>query len=64
MYHTVCERSEFYSMSDLVKPPVLFTPSEDLEKITGMELSFYNQSSQSSDDMLSTRYTYHLHFKF
>lgn len=29
MYHTACERSEFYSMADLGKPPILFTPSTD-----------------------------------
>jgi len=40
MYHPSCDRSEFYSMSDIGKPPVLFTPSEDLDKIN--ELSFYN----------------------
>ena len=34
MYHNTCERSEFYSMADLTKPPVLFTPSEDPEKST------------------------------
>nr|XP_027209051.1 uncharacterized protein LOC113802647 [Penaeus vannamei] len=26
LYHQPCDRSEFYSMSDLTKPPVLFTP--------------------------------------
>lgn len=29
LYHPACERSEFYSMSDLAKPPVLFSPAED-----------------------------------
>lgn len=33
MYHPTCDRSEFYSMSDLMKPPVLFTPSEDIDKV-------------------------------
>ena len=33
MYHGSCERSEFYAMSDLDKPPVLFTPAEDLDKV-------------------------------
>ncbi|CAN8026376.1 unnamed protein product [Ixodes persulcatus] len=33
MYHQSCDRSEFYSMSDLIKPPVLFTPSEDTDKV-------------------------------
>lgn len=26
LYHSVTERSEFYSMVDLHKPPVLFSP--------------------------------------
>lgn len=26
LYHSVTERSEFYCMADLHKPPVLFTP--------------------------------------
>ncbi|UYV81549.1 GRHL2 [Cordylochernes scorpioides] len=34
MYHLPCERSEFYSMSDLLKQPVLFTPGESLDKVT------------------------------
>lgn len=33
MYHVATERSEFYTMSDVLKPPVLFTPSEELEKV-------------------------------
>ncbi|XP_035209101.1 protein grainyhead-like isoform X3 [Stegodyphus dumicola] len=41
MYHPPCERSEFYSMSDLSKPPILFTPDEDTEKSNGHELTFY-----------------------
>ena len=32
MYHTPGERSEFYSMADLTRPPVLFTPSDDPDK--------------------------------
>lgn len=48
LYHPVVERSEFYTMSDLGKPPVLFTPAEDLDKITGMELqSFYGHDDGS-----------------
>ncbi|XP_054721356.1 protein grainyhead-like [Uloborus diversus] len=42
MFHLPCERSEFYSMSDLLKPPILFTPSDDVEKVTSIDLSFYN----------------------
>ncbi|XP_065571122.1 protein grainyhead-like isoform X2 [Artemia franciscana] len=34
LYHSPCERSEFYSMADLLRQPVLFTPSED-EKVGG-----------------------------
>jgi hypothetical protein len=34
LYHPPCERSEFYSMSDLAKPPVLFTPAEDIDKVS------------------------------
>ena len=33
MYHPSVERSEFYTMSDVLKPAVLFTPSEELEKV-------------------------------
>lgn len=33
MYHPTTERSEFYAMSDVLKPPVLFTPDEQLEKV-------------------------------
>lgn len=48
LYHPVVERSEFYSMSDLGKPPVLFSPAEDLDKIAGMELQgFYGHDDGS-----------------
>ncbi|KAM7293880.1 protein grainyhead [Ixodes scapularis] len=50
MYHQSCDRSEFYSMSDLIKPPVLFTPSEDTDKVSGMELSFYTSQVIVPDD--------------
>lgn len=40
MYHSPCERSEFYSMSDLSKPPILFTPEDDNDKV----LSYSSQS--------------------
>lgn len=30
LYHPAAERTEFYSMADLHKPPVLFTPSEEV----------------------------------
>ncbi|XP_076057163.1 grainy head [Oratosquilla oratoria] len=47
LYHASCDRSEFYSMSDLSKPPVLFTPAEDVEKITSMELGFYGHDPEN-----------------
>uniref|UniRef100_A0A182Q4P2 Grh/CP2 DB domain-containing protein n=1 Tax=Anopheles farauti TaxID=69004 RepID=A0A182Q4P2_9DIPT len=34
LYHPVVDRSEFYGMSDLIKPPVLFSPSEDIDKVS------------------------------
>lgn len=33
LYHPVVDRSEFYTMSDLLKPPVLFSPAEDIDKV-------------------------------
>ncbi|XP_066248632.1 protein grainyhead isoform X1 [Euwallacea similis] len=49
LYHPVCERSEFYTMSDLAKPPVLFSPAEDIDKLTTMELQgFYTHDPDSS----------------
>ncbi|XP_044764885.1 protein grainyhead isoform X3 [Coccinella septempunctata] len=49
LYHPMCERSEFYSMSDLNKPPVLFSPAEDLDKLTTMELQgFYPHDAEGS----------------
>ncbi|GBP36545.1 Protein grainyhead [Eumeta japonica] len=42
IYHPVTERSEFYSMADLLKPPVLFSPAEDIDKLAGMDIQgFY-----------------------
>ncbi|XP_071748149.1 protein grainyhead isoform X3 [Lepeophtheirus salmonis] len=54
MYHAATERSEFYSMADLSKPPILFSPSEDPEKssVTGLEfgseLPSYFSTSRAS----------------
>ncbi|XP_050313253.1 protein grainyhead isoform X3 [Anthonomus grandis grandis] len=49
LYHPVCERSEFYTMSDLTKPPVLFSPAEDIDKLTSMELQgFYTHDPDNS----------------
>ncbi|XP_058465164.1 protein grainyhead isoform X2 [Malaya genurostris] len=47
LYHPVVDRSEFYTMSDLMKPPVLFTPSEDIDKLTSMDLPFYGHDADS-----------------
>lgn len=49
LYHPMCERSEFYSMSDLEKPPVLFSPAEDIDKLTTMELQgFYGHDADGA----------------
>lgn len=34
LYHPVVDRSEFYAMSDMNKPPVLFSPAEDIDKVS------------------------------
>lgn len=47
MYHPPCDRSEFYSMSDLLKPPILFVPNDDIDKVSSMELSFYTSHPSS-----------------
>ncbi|XP_017782839.1 PREDICTED: protein grainyhead isoform X2 [Nicrophorus vespilloides] len=49
LYHPMCERSEFYSMTDLSKPPVLFSPAEDIDKLASMELQgFYSHDTDGS----------------
>ncbi|GLH11960.1 Protein grainyhead [Gryllus bimaculatus] len=48
LYHPAAERSEFYSMSDLTKPPVLFSPAEDIDKLASMELGFYGHDPDGS----------------
>ncbi|GFS81107.1 protein grainyhead [Nephila pilipes] len=50
MFHLPCDRSEFYSMSDLLKPPILFTPSDDVEKMTSMDLAFYTSPNSIPED--------------
>ncbi|KAJ1524392.1 hypothetical protein ONE63_010892 [Megalurothrips usitatus] len=46
LYHPAAERTEFYCMADLHKPPVLFTPSEEM---TSMELQgFYGHDTDNS----------------
>ncbi|XP_035913819.1 protein grainyhead-like isoform X2 [Anopheles stephensi] len=47
LYHPVVDRSEFYGMSDLLKPPVLFSPSEDIDKLTSMDMQFYGHDADS-----------------
>ncbi|XP_035214512.1 protein grainyhead-like, partial [Stegodyphus dumicola] len=49
IYHLPCERSEFYSMSDLLKRPILFTPNNDMDKLTCMDLTFYTHNSITED---------------
>lgn len=48
LYHPVIDRSEFYTMQDIGKPPVLFSPAEDIDKLSGMDLqSFYGHETDS-----------------
>uniref|UniRef100_A0A182NLP6 GRHL1/CP2 C-terminal domain-containing protein n=1 Tax=Anopheles dirus TaxID=7168 RepID=A0A182NLP6_9DIPT len=48
LYHPVVDRSEFYGMSDLMKPPVLFSPSEDIDKLATMDtMQFYPHDADS-----------------
>ncbi|CAB3364174.1 Hypothetical predicted protein [Cloeon dipterum] len=52
LYHPPAERTEFYSMSDLAKPPVLFSPAEDIDKLTSMELQgFYGHPDPDSSSL-------------
>ncbi|XP_054010434.1 protein grainyhead isoform X1 [Hylaeus anthracinus] len=53
LYHSVTERSEFYSMVDLHKPPVLFSPPAEhtIDKFSTMELSgFYGGGGGGGGD--------------
>jgi len=45
LYHSVTERSEFYSMVDLHKPPVLFSPPAEhaIDKV----IAFFSQTRDS-----------------
>ncbi|XP_037827478.1 protein grainyhead isoform X7 [Lucilia sericata] len=45
LYHPVTDRSEFYTMQDLTKPPVLFSPADDLDK------GFYGHESDGAPDL-------------
>ncbi|XP_063982125.1 uncharacterized protein Grh isoform X1 [Diachasmimorpha longicaudata] len=52
LYHSVTERSEFYTMADLHKPPVLFSPPAEhsIDKFSTMELSgFYGGGNGGGD---------------
>lgn len=35
-YHDLLDRSEFYHMSNLLKPAVLFVPPEDYERVLSL----------------------------
>ncbi|XP_050092496.1 protein grainyhead isoform X2 [Anopheles aquasalis] len=47
LYHPVVDRSEFYGMSDLMKPPVLFSPSEDIDKFYGHDADSLSGTSDN-----------------
>ncbi|XP_055337163.1 protein grainyhead-like isoform X2 [Paramacrobiotus metropolitanus] len=49
LYHPPLERSEFYSMADLIKPPLLFTPADDLDRLPPMELSCFYSAASNTD---------------
>ena len=54
MYHTATERSEFYSMVNRDRPPILFTPTEDPEKAAlefGTELPRYDTEQNTHFDI-------------
>lgn len=60
LYHPVIDRSEFYTMQDLAKPPVLFTPSEDADKLSGMDLqSFYGHDADGINGTDKSTYIIH-----
>ena len=55
LYHTAHERSDFYSMVDIHKPPILFTPTQDPDKAAidfGTELPRYVKIQYYSDIVL------------
>ncbi|OWA51832.1 Protein grainyhead [Hypsibius exemplaris] len=60
LYHAVIERSEFYAMADLIKPPILFTPAEDLDRLPPMEL-YYPASEEDVDPSSSGKLSGHAH---
>lgn len=53
LYHGVTDRSEFYSMQDLSKPPVLFTPAEDIDKVSVFERSNTNNNDYKTTTSLT-----------
>lgn len=56
LYHPVTDRSEFYSMQDLTKPPVLFSPADDLEKVRNQ--MHHNISSATSVIISTTNHNH------
>lgn len=62
LYHSVTERSEFYSMVDLHKPPVLFSPPAEhaIDKVipsnatNGTPCDLYHSMSNDRNDIRST----------
>ncbi|KAJ8736372.1 hypothetical protein PYW08_007028 [Mythimna loreyi] len=48
IYHPVTERSEFYCMADLGKPPVLFSPAEDIDKLASMDIQGFYGHDESA----------------
>lgn len=51
LYHPVADRSEFYAMSDIGKPPVLFSPADDVEKVSIHILILIIIMQQLCDDL-------------
>lgn len=50
LYHPNCDRSEFYSMADLIKLPALFSPADQNDKMNLMDLQgFYGQDHERKE---------------
>lgn len=54
LYHPVVDRSEFYAMSDMNKPPVLFSPAEDIDKVSSALVQLSCSFKISSHQQLSS----------
>ncbi|KAI5640558.1 CP2 transcription factor domain-containing protein [Phthorimaea operculella] len=62
IYHPVTERSEFYTMADMAKPPVLFSPAEDIDKLAGMDIQgFYGHDESLAEAHLKGASPFLLH---